>query len=292
MSQARPRGFTIVELLVVVTLVAMLAAILVPSLRRVGDEARLASCKSQQAGLHRALWSYAAASQLRLPPFLFSSAAAPDLALSGHWGGASRADDPDAFCRFGAESVNLQVLLDARLAAREQLLCPAAPAPVRTGGASYFPHTDRFSTYCLRFPPSEELFAAAPQLANRGGTLLGVYRMAAGGQQVRVGASYQTVPQVRADRAYRTPGGEVDVAADALLADGFWTPTAAMAGPLPVWRGATHEERINVLRGDGSVHEATLAPPGPSSAAAASTDPADEDHSLQAEALWRSLDGK
>ena len=63
----RPGAFTLVELLVVVAIIAILVAILLPSLRRAQDLAELATCKNNQRLLVLAAQNYAAANNGEAP---------------------------------------------------------------------------------------------------------------------------------------------------------------------------------------------------------------------------------
>ncbi len=229
----RRNGFTLVEVLIVVAIVALLVSMLVPSLSEARRRARLIQCASQMHSIHIALWAYAANNNRRLPPFAFSDYLG-DLPLSGHWGGTGTDDN---FARLGVRSVNLRALVALEMLPESVLSCPA--------DANNKP--DRFDSYCLRFPASEDLFRRSPNLAWRGGRLLGVYGFAGGGQSVRVGSQYQRVPQVRTDRTYR-PAMELEgarpfaPAAGAVLTDGFWGERAIDHGP-----------QRNTCYGDGSV---------------------------------------
>ena len=69
-------GFTLVELLVVVSIIALLIAILLPSLRRAREQAKQAACAAQLAGFGRGFFSYAAAQN----DYLCSGSVDPDLA--------------------------------------------------------------------------------------------------------------------------------------------------------------------------------------------------------------------
>lgn len=256
------RGFTLIELLVVIAIIALLVSILCPSLIGATRLARLVVCQCNISSIHKGLVLYTVANNQNFPPFAFSSAAAPDLSLSGHWGGVTRPEDPNGFGRIGVENVNLWALVAPAFLAEALLICPAAEADLRSNTSNYFPYSERFSTYCLRFPPSEDIFADSPGLANTTGMLLGVYRWAGGGQRVRVGQEYQQVPLVRMDRTYRVDGEVFDPAAGVLLADTFWLldesaqPVAETDGNV-VKPSACHGEDYNILRGDGSVKTAS-----------------------------------
>ncbi|MFP4052993.1 MAG: type II secretion system protein [Phycisphaerae bacterium] len=242
----RRNGFTLVEVLIVVAIAALLVSMLVPSLSEARRQARLIQCASQMHSIHTALWAYAANNNRRLPPFAFSDNLG-DLPLSGHWGGSGT---EGSFARIGVRSVNLRALAELDMLPARVLTCPADENDT----------DDRFDSYCLRFPASEDIFSQSPALAWRGGRLLGVYGYAGGGQRIRVGSDYQRVPQVRTDRTYRPAPGldgrAFAPASGAVLTDGFWGE-----------RAVDHGRRRNTCYGDGSVRSmdglpVPAAPPG------------------------------
>lgn len=257
----RLRGFILIELLSICGIISLLIGMLLPAMGQAHKLALEAQCATNLHDLGVAIASYAAGQDNRLPPFAFSDSTS-DIALSGHWGGASQSGDPSAFGRKGVDCVNLWCLAKERYTSPKAMLCPGASKEVLRMSASYFPYSWRFSTYCLRFPASSMLFNDAQQLANIGGSLLGAYVRQAGGQRANVGAAYEIVPQVRLDRSYRlnADGLTYDAASDALLADTFWRrgyqiSPAPMPGlqTFPVQWDWCHDQKFKVLMGSGAV---------------------------------------
>jgi len=267
------RAWTLAEMLIVIAALVLVSGALLPSFSAARQRARLAACQAAMHQVHAAVGIYASAARMHMPPFAFSEVSSPSLPVSGHWGGWEYPDDPSLFggLTAGKRWVNLYSLVEADMVPADAMICPGALAKLGDGGASYFPHTRKFSTYCLRFPPSADLFAGSPLLANRGrgGPLLGVYREAAGGQQLleayqgphgEVGRR-QTVPLVRLDRRYRIDpeaacgDGVYDVAVDAMFADTFWCDglDAADSGRFQVRAERCHGRSFNVAYGAGAV---------------------------------------
>ena len=295
----RFRGFTLIELLTCSGILSLLVTLLVPSLSQVHKRSVSAQCGSQLHDLGVAIHSYAAAEGNRLPPFAFSDFTG-DIALSGHWGGASQTGDFAAFGRMGVDCVNLWALAKEDYATPQSLLCPGAAAELRRGSASYFPYTARFSTYCMRFPASRTLFRESPELANIGGKLLTVYLRQAGGQRTNVSTFSEVVPQVRLDRVYSldASGATYDAASDALLSDTFWRREYRPASaPLPGLRTYDvqwdwcHEQTFNVLMGNGAVRSVR----DNGTVAANSNSPectiAPANSIMHAENIWQFFDG-
>ncbi|MFP3938614.1 MAG: prepilin-type N-terminal cleavage/methylation domain-containing protein [Phycisphaerae bacterium] len=258
------KGWTLVELLVVLAVIALLLGVLLPAVWTIRDRARLASCSGSMRGVHQALLSYVAGNNQRFPPFAFSDFRGANLPLSSHWGGTGESGDPGGFGRSGTDSVNLWVLVDERYIAQQRLICPSEESAVVEGSASHFPYTFRFSSYALRFPPSEDLFARARKLAYFAGRqVLQIYSARAGGQNVPIGRSRLRVPVVRLDKVYRLVepiGGEFRPMQDAVLADQFWRqdhsePAPGSPGPrtYPVRARWCHGGKFNVAFGGGAV---------------------------------------
>jgi type II secretory pathway pseudopilin PulG len=258
-------------MLVVVAMICLLAVMTTPSVGWVRNQAKRISCASQLHGIGQGLATFASAHRFCLPPFAFSDVSG-NLPLSGHWGGTED-NDPTMLGRMppsaaGMKYVNLWALVAENILQPQQLVCPSAGYGLRGNGTSLFPYTTRFSTYCLRFPVSKDLFSSAPSL-NKDNTslgVLGIYLHKAGGQEENVGSSTETVPQVRLDRRYRLDSGVVfgrdffDPSCDALLADAFWyqgysadAPTTLKASGYAVSRNWYHAAEFNVLAGCGAV---------------------------------------
>src|SRR5687768_5682810 len=73
----RKSGFTLIELLVVIAIIAILAAILFPVFSRARENARRASCQSNQKQISLGLIQYAQDYDERLPAYDISQQVAP-----------------------------------------------------------------------------------------------------------------------------------------------------------------------------------------------------------------------
>lgn len=79
MEMKRKCGFTLIELLVVIAIIAMLLAILTPSLQRVKDKAGFISCANNQRQIVTAVNGYMSEWDDSLPPAVSSSIGAPSI---------------------------------------------------------------------------------------------------------------------------------------------------------------------------------------------------------------------
>jgi prepilin-type N-terminal cleavage/methylation domain-containing protein len=85
LKTARRRGFTLVELLIVIGLIALLISLLIPALNKAREHSNRAKCLANLRTLGQAMFFYAGANKDRLPncnpPGVASNSAAADRAL-------------------------------------------------------------------------------------------------------------------------------------------------------------------------------------------------------------------
>jgi len=121
-----PRSFSLVELLVVVSILALLMAILLPSLRKAREQAKLGTCASQLRQVGASIHAYAADERGHIPrgptptsPYDFEgNTIATNQVWIGKGSTASPAQHPMQFNALGA-------LLPTRGFDRRVLFCPA-----------------------------------------------------------------------------------------------------------------------------------------------------------------------
>lgn len=108
----RRRGFTLVELLLVVTVIAILISLLLPSLGRAKEHSRRALCASQLRQIYQASVGYALEWKRRFPP--------RPLAFSHyHVGNFDPPSNKDSVV------MGFKLLVDARLLDTSPLFCPS-----------------------------------------------------------------------------------------------------------------------------------------------------------------------
>lgn len=310
------RGFSLIEVLVVVAILALLTALLVPSLSRVRDQARLANCLRQLRTVHIGLLEYAQAHRNAMPPFAFTDHLGTDLPLSAHWGGASQPGDPAGKIRRGVRCVGLWAVVREGMLPPGALVCPASGCGTGASDPSLFPYTRQFSTYALRTPYSRDLLRGSDDSVPLIRRYRLVYGPQSGGQRIAAigGGSGAWVagiaPLARVDRFYesataRTASGRphrIDMGTGAWLVDGFWLPETDRDAPpgganlegYPQHAGRAHESTFNVLYGSGEARsrqdDGTIAGQALGSPAAQSS--AAEAFAPCSERVWQFLDGR
>ena len=142
--RGRPGAFTIIELLVVIGVIAVLIALLMPTLRVANDSARAVRCASQLRQIGQAIYAYAANNRGLTPP----------------WGGAFRIDNSNSPLSRGWIAMLWRysgVRADSPL-----YHCPAFPYDDRT--VNYF-LTARWEN--LQDPPAHSIALARVRLASQ-----------------------------------------------------------------------------------------------------------------------------
>jgi prepilin-type N-terminal cleavage/methylation domain-containing protein/prepilin-type processing-associated H-X9-DG protein len=86
-TTGRGRGFTLVELLTVVGLIAVLVSLFMPVLSKVRAAAETTSCTSNLRQIGAAWTAYLAENRGRLPDYVWHTPATPDLSYYGYWTG-------------------------------------------------------------------------------------------------------------------------------------------------------------------------------------------------------------
>jgi len=93
-DRADRRAFTLVELLVVVSIIALLIAILLPSLRKAREHAKVAKCLATMTGIGKASWTYATEDPgenvIPVPDYMVLEAASGTI----EWGGKAGSGQP------------------------------------------------------------------------------------------------------------------------------------------------------------------------------------------------------
>jgi len=133
-------GFTVVELLVVITIIVLLLALLAPALDKAVYQAELTVCGSRLHAMGTGVISYAAASKRRYPhrPFVYN--------VNGAW--------PNQLNGGNNGTVDLRPLIRDYMAVSPTLSCPLSPEQVDLDTRQ----RDVASRYTLTFAPYELWF--------------------------------------------------------------------------------------------------------------------------------------
>ncbi|HTL28983.1 MAG TPA: type II secretion system protein [Tepidisphaeraceae bacterium] len=233
----RTRGFTLTELLVVIGLIAMLISLLLPVLGKTRAAARNAACLSNLRQIGTTWTMYLAENRGRLPEYLWSTPATPDISWRGYWLG----------------------ILDYYKVQGDSLLCPSADEPIpynqpnRGFGNVSYAWTGRFVPLGTSARFSATIYRDSSYGYNRYLTAGGGF--GALGRVTRINSVH--------------PQSEVPVFLDSVFAD-FSPPPGSEAAPVPTppnlrfqniplgapdhWRFliARHGRGVNAFFADGS----------------------------------------
>jgi prepilin-type N-terminal cleavage/methylation domain-containing protein len=149
MTAKHRRGFTLVELLVVISIIALLISILLPSLKKARDQAKRTVCASRLKSISTALWNYWTENEGRVPYVVSPMNDGEATVAPNTLGFDSTADDDelDPFNRFAEETPEHKkgwpmslpnVLMPTYLGSEDGVfVCPAAVAGWPRNGEPY-----------------------------------------------------------------------------------------------------------------------------------------------------------
>ena len=251
------KAFTLIELLVIIAIIALLAAIMIPSLYKGLEMSKMAKCSNNLNTISKALEMHTSSHDGHWPGFAFStSAGAVDLTLSGHFGG-----DMGDTSSTGRHAVNFYKMVADAYLDRDSLFSPHADPGYESKTTSFFKKTDKFSSYCLRMPNTPDLFNSPKSMPLKKSGDAGCvyyYRYYAGGKylqnrtkrmpRVHKGKKYALYDGSKRSKTYFRPDK------DAIVADGFWQrDVSESGGAYDVVRESVHDNEYHVLYGTGNV---------------------------------------
>jgi prepilin-type N-terminal cleavage/methylation domain-containing protein len=145
------KGFTLVELLVVISIIALLVAILLPALSKARSQAKRLLCMTNVRSLTQALHLYANDWEGRFPPMALASNASDP--IYGYW---TYSQDTNLYQGGNYQRVHLGLLFPDYLAwdvGRDVLYCPFATSKPEDGWGYHIPE-DPYPWDPYASPPS------------------------------------------------------------------------------------------------------------------------------------------
>jgi prepilin-type N-terminal cleavage/methylation domain-containing protein len=126
----RSRAFTLVELLVVIAIIALLVSIMVPTIVRVRDAAKIPVCTANLSAIGKGFVQYASLTGIEQFPIIDANASNPEAPLQAASGGSgSSSDDANLLIlrdKLGQNAMqNVWLLMTTGVAVEAAFRCPA-----------------------------------------------------------------------------------------------------------------------------------------------------------------------